>query len=170
VLPEGLWPVKAVAFSKDAEIVHSVPFVGGSPGSSQVFFLTWLPPSDDGPSRMTKLVRGGGTSLVLRTGPWGNCLVGHGNIWVFSLHDLPSGALEGGGRLPRTVAMAFAWPARYVVLVMSDGTLRRVPLVRGAGLGFAIIRAPRKPSVLSWGVYDAGGHRLSGGAGAPGGL
>jgi len=170
VLPEGLWPVKAVAFSRHAEIVHSVPFVSGFPGSRQVFFLTWLPPGDDGPSRMTKLIRGGGTSLVLHTGPWGNCLVGHGSMWVFSLDDYPNGALEGGGGLPRTVPMAFPWPARYVILVMSDGTLRRVQLVRRAGLGFAIVRAPRKPSVVSWGAYDAGGHRLSGGAGAPGEL
>jgi hypothetical protein len=76
VLPEGLWPVKAVAFSRHAEIVHSAPFVGGSPGSRQVFFLTWLPPGDDGPSRITKLIRDGGTSLVLHIGPWGTASSG----------------------------------------------------------------------------------------------
>jgi hypothetical protein len=64
--------------------------------------------------------------------------------------------------------MVFPWPARYMKLIMSDGTTRRVPLVLGAGLGFAIIRATRSPAIVSWDVYDSGGHRLSGGEGAPG--
>ena len=168
VLPEGLWPVKAVAFSRDSEIAHSVPFVGGISGDHEAAFLTWLPPGDDGPRRMTRLIRGGGMSLVLHTGPWGNCLVGDGVMWSFSLDDTPNGALAGGGGLPRTVPMAFPWPARYVSLEMSDATVRRVSIVPGAGVGFAIIRAPRKPRILSWSVYDPSGHRLSGGIGAPG--
>jgi hypothetical protein len=45
--------------------------------------------------------------------------------------------------------MAFPWPASYIELVMSDGTVRRVLLVQGAGLGFAIVRATSKPSILS---------------------
>src|SRR5262245_58352128 len=168
VLPEGLWPVKAVAFSRNTEIVHSVPFVGEFAGDRKVGFLTWLPPGDDGPRRMTKLIRGGGESLVLHTGPWGNCLVGSGMLRMFPLDYVARGALEGGGGLPRTVPMAFPWPARYVRLEMSDDTVRRVSIVPGAGVGFAIIRAPRKPRILSWSVYDAGGHRLSGGIGVPG--
>jgi hypothetical protein len=38
-------------------------------------------------------------------------------------------------------------------------------LVQGAGLGFAIIKATSKPSIVSWNVHDAAGQRLSGGAG-----
>jgi hypothetical protein len=107
-------------------------------------------------------------SLVLHTGPWGNCLVGDGVIKTFPVDYVPRGALEGGGGLPRTVPMAFPWPARYVSLQMSDGTVRRVSIVQAAGVGFAIIRAPTKPRILSWNAYDVGGHRLSGGVGAPG--
>ena len=135
VLPEGLWPVKAVAFSRHTEIVHSVPFVGGSADDRKVAFLTWLPPGDDGPRRMTKLIRGGGISLVLHTGPWGNCLVGDGMIKTFPVDYVPRGALAGGGGLPRTVPMAFPWPAKYASLEMSDGTVRRVSIVQGAGVG-----------------------------------
>ncbi len=53
---------------------------------------------------------------------------------------------------------------------MSDGTKRRVRLVQGAGLAFAIIRAPRSPGINDWSVYDGRGHRMSGGNVAPGGV
>lgn len=171
VLPRRLAPVKVVAYSRDAEIAHSVPFVGGNfGGSPDIEFLSWLPPGDDGPRRMTKVVRGGGLTFVLHAGPWGNVLVSESQRWSFPLGDHLSGALEGGGGLPRTVPMAFPWPAAYMKLVMSDGSTRRVPLVPVAGLGFAVIRAASKPSILRWGVFDRRGRRLSGGVGPPGGI
>ena len=168
ILPPGLAPAKAVAYSRSAELAHSIPFhstVGG-----EYDFMSWLPAGDEGPSRMTKSVHGGGATLVLHTGPWGNCLVGQGTSWSFAIGDLPNGALEGTYGLPRTVPMAFRWPARYMTLDMSDGTKRHVRLVQGAGLAFAIIRAPTKPSINDWNVFDGSGHRLSGGVGAPGGM
>jgi len=169
VLPGALASAKVVAYSKHAELAHSVPYVGPYIGGSRdIEFLSWLPPGDDGPSRMTKTVRGGGTTWVLHTGPWGNVLVGPGTIRPFSLGDHPSGALSGGGGLPRTVPMAFSWPASYMKLAMSDGSTRTVRLVQGAGLAFAIIRAPRNPRILRWDVYGPGGRRLTGGTGAPG--
>src|SRR5258708_7839217 len=119
---------------------------------------------------MTKVVRGGGWKLVLHVGPWGNCLVGESMGWSFPLGDRPNGAIEGSGALPRTVPMAFPWPARYMTLAMSDGTTRRVRLVQGAGLAFAIIRAGLRPSINEWSVYDGHGRRLSGGSCPPGGL
>ena len=66
--------------------------------------------------------------------------------------------------------MAFPWPARYMTLDMSDGTERHVRLVQGAGLAFAIVRAPRNPGINEWSVYDGRGRKLSGGNGAPGGI
>ena len=77
VLPPGLAPVKAVAYSRTSELAHSVPFKFDL-GVWEYDFLTWLPAGDNGPSRATKVVRGGGLALVLRTGPWGNCLIGGG--------------------------------------------------------------------------------------------
>jgi hypothetical protein len=168
VLPSGLGPVKAVAYSRDAELAHAVPFHDTKFRDYE--FLTWLPPGDEGPSRMTKVIRGGGRTAVLHAGPWGNCLVDGYEGWSFSLDDHPSGALEGEGALPRTVAMAFPWPARYITLGMSDGTTRRIRLVQGAGLGFAFVRAPRRPTIDEWNVYNEKGQRLSGGYGAPGGI
>jgi hypothetical protein len=91
-LPDGLWPTKAVAYSSRTEIAHSVPFVGGIIGNREVGFLTWLPPADDGPRRMAKVIRGVGLTLVLHSGPWGNCLVGEGQTWSFPLDYHPSGA------------------------------------------------------------------------------
>jgi hypothetical protein len=170
VLPSSLFPVRAVAFSRQAEIAHSVPFIDRIGDDPAPYFLTWLPPGDKGPRRVTKMVSGGGRTLVLHTGPWGNCLVGDSQGWVFSLNDHPNGALEGGFGLPRTITMAFPWPARYMLLMMSDGSIRQVRLVLGAGLGFAIIRAPRRPRILSWGAYGPGGRKVSSGAGAPGGI
>ncbi len=106
--------------------------------------------------------------MVLHTGPWGNVLNFDDGNFSFSLSDHPSGALEGGGGLPRTVPMAFSWPAAYMKLVMSDGSTRRVQLVQGAGLAFAIIRAPRTPHIVRWDVYGSDGRRLTGGVGSPG--
>jgi hypothetical protein len=168
VLPSRPTPVKVVAYTRQAEIARSVPFVGYLAGEPDIEFLTWLPPGDDGPSRATKVISGADMTLVLHVGPWGNVLTSFDGRMSFPLDYRPSGALAGGGGLPRTVPMVFPWPARYMKLVMSDGTTRRVPLVLGAGLGFAIIRATRSPAIVSWGVYDSGGHRLSGGEGAPG--
>jgi hypothetical protein len=168
VLPDGLAPVKAVAYSEEAELAHSVPF--NDTIARESFFLSWLPAGDEGPSRMTKAIRSGGRRLILRTGPWGNCLVGDYEGWSFSLDDHPNGALEGGGGLPRTVAMAFPWPAKYMTLAMSDGTTRRIKLVQGAGLAFSLVQASRRPSIDEWSVYDGRGRRPSGGHGAPGGI
>ena len=115
----------------------------------------------------------GGWTLVLHVGPWGNCLVGESNGlsqgWSYSVDDHPHGALGGQVGLPRTVPMSFLWPARYITLNMSDGTRRHVNLVQGAGLAFAILRAPSRPDITEWNVYDGQDHRLSGGHGAPGG-
>ena len=168
VLPPGLGPVKAVAYSRGAELAHAVAFHDMKFRDYE--FLSWLSPGNDGPSRMTKVIRGGGRTLILHTGPWGNCLVDDYGGWSFSLDDHPNGALEGEAALPRTVAMAFPWPARYMTLVMSNGTTRRIRLVQGAGLAFALVRAPRRPTINEWNVYDVRGRRLSGGHGAPGGI
>ena len=171
VLPPRLAPATVVAYSRHAEIAHSVPFVGGDLGGyPQIDYLSWLQPGDAGPARARKVVRGAGQSLVLHAGPWGNVLTGSDESWSFPLWDRPDGALGGGGGLPRTVEMAFPWPAAVIRLQMHDGSVRRVPLVEGAREGFAIIRAPRQPRIVRWDVYDRAGHRLSGGVGAPGGM
>jgi hypothetical protein len=167
-LPPALAPVKAVAYSREAELAHAVPFHDTQ--AREYAFLSWLSAGDEGPSRMTKVIHGGGRTLVLRTGPWGNCLDGDYEGWSYSVDDHPNGAIEGAAGLPRTVAMAFPWPARYMTLAMSDGTTWKIRLVQGAGLAFALVRAPRSPAVDEWNVYDGRGHRMSGGTGAPGGL
>lgn len=171
VLPAALTPVEAVAYSGHRELAHAVPYVGPAPSASpEIAFLSWLPPGNDGPARMTKVVRGGGLSLVLRSGPWGNWLGNQGEAWDFPLGFRPGEAsLQGGGGLPQAVPMAFPWPAKYVVLTLSNGTRRRIQLVLGAGLGFAIFKVTARPAVLRWDVYDGIGQRLSGGPGPPGG-
>lgn len=171
MLPSALTPVEAVAYSGRRELAHAVPYVGPAPDSSQkIAFLSWLPPGDDGPPRLTKTVRGGGWSLVLRSGPWGNWLDDDNVGWDFPLGFRPSEpVLESGAGLPQTVPMAFPSPARYLVLTLSNGTRSRIRLVAGAGLGFAIVRLTAKPAVLRWDVYDSAGKRLSGGQGPPGG-
>lgn len=104
-----------------------------------------------------------------RCSPWGNHLGSQSASWSFPLGYRVSGALGCCGGLPHTAEVAFPAPARYLRLVFADGTTRRVPLVPGAGLGFAIVRLPARPAVLRWDVYRANGQRLTGGQGPPSG-
>jgi hypothetical protein len=169
-LPAALTPVEAIAYAGSKELGHSVPYVGPSPGATpEIAFLSWLSPGVTGPARRTQIVRGGGQSLVLHSGPWGNFLVGQSEDWDFPLGYRVSGALAGGGGLPQTVPVAFPSPARYLRLVFANGTTRRVQLILGAGLGFALVRIPARPAVLRWDAYSPIGQRLAGGQGPPGG-
>ena len=170
VLPATLVPVDAVAYAGRRQLGHSVPYVGpGFETTPGIAFLSWLPPGDRGPARRTKIVSGGGLRLVLYSGPWGNVLVGPNSGADYPLGFRASGALWGSGSYPQSVPVVFPSPARYLVLVLANGTRRRVPLVLGAGLGFAIIRVTTSSSVLRWDVYDALGQRLAGGQGPPAG-
>ena len=169
-LPAALTPVEAIAYAGSKELGHAVPYAGPGPGvTPDIEFLSWLSPGVTGPVRRTQRVRGGGQDLVLRSGPWGNVLAGQSGNWSFPLDYRTSGVLEGGGGLPQTVPVAFPSPARYLKLVFANGMTRRVHLVLGAGLGFALVRIPARPAVRGWDVYSAIGQRLDGGQGPPGG-
>jgi len=168
VLPAALAPVDAVAYSGHREVGHSVPYVGpGVDTTPAIAFLSWLPPGDRGPARTTKVVSGGGLRMVLHSGPGGNVLIGRGAGADYPLGYRASGALWGGASYPQSFPVVFPSPARYIVLVLANGTRKRIPLVIGAGLGFAMIRVTTRSSVMRWGVYDARGKWLSGGHGAP---
>jgi hypothetical protein len=170
MLPGSLTPVEAIAYAGRKEVGHAVPYVGpGAGGTPTVEFNDWLPPGVTGPPERIQVVRGGGMTLVLHSGPWGNCLVGQGAEWSYPLGFRVDGVIQGGGELPAPVPMGFPSPARYIELVYSNGTRRRVPLVLGAGLGFAIVKVTARPAVLRWDVYAAVGHRLTGAQGPPGG-
>src|SRR5262245_1989438 len=80
------------------------------------------------------VIRGGGRTLVLHVGPWGNCLTDDYEGCSFSLDHRPNGALEGAGGVPRTIAMGFPRPARHITLAMSNGATRRIRLVQALGL------------------------------------
>ena len=173
VLPPTLTPVEALAYSGRRELSHAVPYVRNNPdGTPDIWFMSWLRPGDAGPARTTKLVRGAGMSLVLHTGPWGNVLLGENEEWDFPLGFKPDSdpALQDSGQLPRAVPLAFGGTARYIVLILSNRTAKLVPVVRGAGLGFAIVRVAARPAILRWDVYDAAWRRLSGGYGPLGGI
>jgi hypothetical protein len=170
VLPASVTPLEAIVYDGRKEIGHAVPYVGPGPGDTQlVDFTGWLPPGVKGPPERRQVLRGGGMRLVLHSGPWGNYLFNRGAGWDFPLGYRVDGALQGGGELPAPVPMGFPSPARYIELVYSNGTRRRVPLVLGVGMGFAIVRVTARPAVLRWDVYDVAGHRLTGGQGPPGG-
>ena len=102
---------------------------------------------DEGPSRMTKVIRGGGRDARAARRAVGQLPGRDYERLVIRLDDHPNGALEGAGWLPRTIAMAFPWPARYMTLDMSNGITRRIRLVQGAGLAFALVRGPRRPAI-----------------------
>jgi hypothetical protein len=173
VLPPTLAPVEAIAYSGRRELTHAVPYVRiGADGTPDIWFMSWLRPGEAGPARTTKLVRGAGLSLVLHTGPWGNVLLAESSGWDFPLGFKPDKdpALEDSSELPRPVPLAFAWPARYIVLILSNRTAKVVQLVRGAGIGFAIVKVAARPVILRWDVYDAAWRRLSSGYGPPGGI
>jgi hypothetical protein len=54
-----------------------------------------------------------------------------------------------------------------VLVTLSDGRTVRAPVVRGAGIGFFALKVLAHPGIMLWGAYDAAGHRVSGGIGAP---
>lgn len=167
-VPPPLRLLEVIAYAGKAEIEHSGPFLDFNDAYQ---FLSWLPPGDDGPARKSTALRAGGVTFTVHTGPWGSCIETDDTDWCYGVGDKPvNGALEGGGGLPRIVPMAFAWPASYLKLVLSNGSVRRVPLVQGAGIGFAVIRAARSPRIVSWAAYDPRGRELHEGTGAPGSI
>lgn len=56
----------------------------------------------------------------------------------------------------------------YLVLSMTDGTTRHVPTVQVGSVRMYAIVITAGPRITHWAAYDASGHRLYGGRGAPG--
>lgn len=170
VIPSGLVPEEAIAYAGKNEIAYSVSFHDKDFGAE---FLTWLTPGTSAPPARTKLIPVAGerrSQYVLRSGPWGICILNEigGSCWP--LGRPPHGVVFQTANvvsLPREVVMAYRAPASYLVLTMADGTTRKVPLVLAPGVGFAGMWLTGKPQVAHWDVYAKDGTRLSGGQGPP---
>jgi hypothetical protein len=169
VFPAGVKVVKVTAYSGAAQLAHTTPFVADDGNYN---FLTWLGPGETGPAIVTKAIS---RKIVpgdrLYVGPWGNC-VG----WTESYSCWPLGSLQVSSWVyeyphapstPRSVVMAVRSNVSFMLLNLSNGKSRRVPVVKGAGIGFVAYRITDNPSVLSWGLYNSMGVRLSGGTGPP---
>lgn len=168
VLPEGLLVAKVTAYSGGREIAHSVPYVAAD---GHYNFLTWLPPGDPGPARVTKVVDAAVVpGDMLYVGPWGNC-IGYPN--AYSCFPVGYRATGWGSeypnepQTPRSSVIAVPADAAYMLLTLTNHRIERVRVLHGAGVGFVAVRVLAHPWIAHWELYDAAGNPLSGGKGPP---
>jgi hypothetical protein len=169
VMPVGATITMVTAYAHGKPIAHSTPFVGAD---GNYDFLTWLPPGVNGPAIATKDI---GPRVVpgdqLYVGPWGNCVgwPDQFTCWPLgtrymsgSVYDYPHAPVT-----PRSVVIAVRPDIAYLQLTLSNGRVRRVHTINGAGVGFIAYKVTEHPRILQWGLYDSAGRRLSAGHGPP---
>jgi hypothetical protein len=177
-LPAKLAVTRVVAYSRTGELAYAIPFTavqGGLPSIED-----WLRPGQPMPREFTRPIGSGVSagkrwSVTIHAGPWGQCAVidipgdsGGGGCWPPTRQP---GLVTGSGGptdLPWSFVAAVRPKVRYLVLSLTDGTTRRVPTVQVGGLRFYALVIIRGPRIARWSAYDASGHRLYGGQGAPG--
>ncbi len=180
--PSAAQVVRVSAYSGGNELGVVLPFIGSQtmPGT---YYYNWLHQGPKGPAEQQRVIAGGGTgpaawSASILAGPWGYCAVQQLPI----AHGLRQACwspqvLGAGARLLTRVSApggASTWlvgqarpQAAYLLLDLAGGGRVRVPVIAVSGRSFYALRFSRGQSVASWAAYDAAGHRLYGGRGAP---
>jgi hypothetical protein len=176
-LPVKLAVTQVVAYSRSGELAHAIPFTavrGGLPSIE-----AWLRPEQPAPREFARLIGSGVSagkrwSVTLRVGPWGQCVVAaipgnSGNVDCFAGSTQQTGVMGSGD--PVRGPWWFLGDARpkvsYLVLSMTDGSTLHVPTVQVGGVRLYAIVIIHRPRIVHWAAYDASGHRLYGGQGAP---
>jgi hypothetical protein len=176
-LPAKLAVTRVAAFSNRGELAYAIPYtqIGGGLPSVE----NWLRPGEPAPRKFVRLIGSGVSagkrwSVTIHAGPWGQCAVialpggSEGpNCWPPTRQ---AGLITGTGDptvLPWWVVAAARPQVSYLTLSMTDGTTRRVPTVQVGSLRLYAIVITRGPLIARWAAYDASGHRLYGGQGAP---
>ena len=112
-------------------------------------------------------------------GPWGLCIgVRSADGTIGSCMPISGGSVNLGtgiamdpvgppSTLPRYMVGYVSGRAASLRVGMSDGSTVQVAVVRIDGQGFYLLSVPASPKIVRWAAYDAAGHRLYGGSGAP---
>lgn len=169
-LPTKLAVTRVVAYSRSGELAYAIPFTAAGGGLPSVEL--WLRPGQPVPREFTRLIGSGVVagkrwSVTVHAGPWGQCVV----------VDLPApggGACWPPSRQPGPIAGSADWilgaarpKVSYLELTMTDGSTQRVPTVQVGSLRLYAIVFTHRSQIARWAAYDASGHRLYGGHGAP---
>ncbi len=178
-LPAKLTVTKLVAYSRTGELAYAIPFTAASGTLPSI--QAWLRPGTPEPRRFARLIGSGVSagkrwSVTVHAGPWGQCAVPEipgdsGTSGCWSGGTRTAGPIMGTGdpsKDPWWVVAAARPQASYLLLSMTDGSTRRVSIVQVGQerlYAIAIIHGPR---IASWAAYNASGHRIYGGRGAPG--
>ena len=176
-LPAKLTVVKVVAYSRGGELAYAIPFTAARGGLPSV--QDWLRPGDRAPRQFARLIGSGVSagkrwSITVHAGPWGQCAVAaipgdSGNVGCWPASRQAGGIMGSGGpaQLPWWIIAAAGPRVSYLALSMTDGTTRRVPTVQVGNVRLYAIVLLGGPRIGGWAAYDAAGHRLYGGRGAP---
>lgn len=175
-LPAKLAVTTVMAYSRSRELAYAIPFIaerGGLPS-----FGHWLRPGEPVPGEIARKIGSGVSadkrwSMTVHGGPWGMCAVPEiagdaGTIGCWSATAKQNGVLMNGS-LPTQFgrwAVAAARPSvSYLMLTMTDGSTRRVPVVQVGNVRLYAIVIISGPRIARWAAYDAAGHRLYGAQG-----
>ena len=170
-LPAKLAVTRVTAYSGRRELAYAIPFTSVRGGLPSV--QAWLRPGQPAPRRFVRLI---GSGVTIHVGPWGECVVpsapiGAGDVDCWSSGTRQPGAIAGSGdpaKDPWWILVTVRPQVSYLLLLMTDGSTRRIPVVQVGNARFYAIVITNGPRIASWASYDASGHRLSGGQGAPG--
>lgn len=177
-LPGRLTVTRVVAYSLFHEIAYAIPFYSAPGGLPSV--EAWLRPGQPVPPEFVRLIASGVTagkrwSVTLHAGPWGQCIVpaipgdgGNTGCWATDTNQ-PGLIMGSGGPGTNQSWYVAEAPANvsYLVLSMTDGSTRRVPIAQiGHDHLYAIVILGG-PHIASWAAYNSSGHRQYGGRGDP---
>ncbi len=177
-LPAKLAVTKVVAYSRSRELAFAIPFTAARGGLPSV--EAWLRSGERAPRQFARLIGSGVSagkqwSVTVHVGPWGQCAVpaipgDFGNVGCWPATTRQAGGIMGSGgpaQFPWWIVAAARPRVSYLVLSMTDGTTRHVPTVQVGNIRLYAIVLLGRPRIARWAAYDASGHRLYGGQGAP---
>jgi hypothetical protein len=180
-LQTGLQEV--IAYSGTRELGYSVPFYGGELMGWRRYFVTWLPPGEHGPAQAERYIASAGHgghswSALIIAGQFGYCMTLYVPVTNGAEeHCLSAGAVKAGAKVierwgsPPTEPRWFIGTATpdvaYLKLVLAGGGTTRVRVSQVSGQKFYAMQVSKGEDIVEWGAFDAAGHRLYGGAGAP---
>jgi hypothetical protein len=177
-LPAQLTVTKVVAYSRSHELAYTIPFTAARGDMPSI--ESWLRPGERVPRQFTRLIGSGVSagkkwSVTVHAGPWGQCVVpaipgNSGSRGCWPATQRKAGVIMGSGdttTYPWWIIAAARARVSYLVLSMTDGTTRQVPTVQVGKVRLYTIVMISGPRIAHWAAYDASGHRLYGGRGAP---
>jgi hypothetical protein len=177
-LPSKLSVTRLVAYSRTGELAYAIPFNAARGALPSV--QAWLRPGEAAPRPFARVIGSGLSagkrwSVTIHVGPWGQCAVpaipgDERNVGCWTAASRQPGLVMGSGGpgyFPWWAIGVVRPHVSYLLLSMTDGSTRRVPVVRIGKVPYYVIVIFHRPLIARWAAYDASGHRLYGGQGAP---